>query len=160
MAIDTSTVEGWIISRAWRVSGDTSEANRRNPEPTMWLYLKDAVEDVANDITDFLPNEILEDADFTITPEPGRSIKILLFLRFMDILLNTELALGRADGIGVKFKSGMDSIESGDAAKMLKEASAVASKAYRDALNRYRLNSLTPLYDTLYDFGADNVEVN
>jgi len=157
----TTSAEGKIIHETWRRCGDNT-ANARNVSTSeMWLFLRDAVEILDDDLNGYSPTEITADSDFTISPEPTAAIKKLLILKMIEIIRESEYHAARYNGTGIRIKSGLDSIDSTKMLDELRKSWEGAEKRYVDAKNKYNLGRLSPQFDDLYDVNVTGtIDVN
>lgn len=155
--METSTVEGKIISSIWRRLGDNDPDKRRHSESEMWLWLRDAVDEVAANAISFGPNAITADSDFVISPIPNSAEINLIKLCMVSRIIDEEYTAGRYDGMGIIFASGVDKIDTSVAAKEAGKLCLSASKEYKLALAKYNMAGMSPGYDYVYTVSTGNV---
>lgn len=158
--VPDSTAEGRIINRVWRLLGDMNPDDRQHSSSEMWLWLRDAVEEVGSDLSDWSPESITEASDFTISPAPDEDQQQLLVLKMIELITASDYRELKEIG-GVTIRGGMDTIDTREAIRQARLDAEASSKAYREALLHYNLGgSASGSAVDLYSTGGELSEVN
>ena len=150
------SVETDLISDTWRGLGDINESDRRHPLSEMWLYLRDAVREVGQDLYDYSPTDITDSSDYTISPVPSTIQKILIIKKMIELIRHDEWGYGGYNGLGVNIRGGLDTIDSSRAAIEDENRYKAAQQNYQDALDRYRLANISGVAEDPYSTTITN----
>jgi len=135
-------VETKILGKCRRRIGDNTSTNYTYVDAELWLWLRDACEAVALDLTDvWTLTAITADADFTVVETITDSIGILMVSKMAEYIAEYEWKRAKRDGVGVIIKGGMDTI---DTKKLLQSY----QDTYKEAVDQYK-DDLRAYFDTL-----------
>jgi len=155
-------VETKLLGKCRRRIGDNTSTNYTYEDSELWLWLRDACEAVAVDLTDvWTLTAITADADFTVVATITDTIGILVVSKMIEFITEYEWKRSKRDGVGVIIKGGMDTIDTKKMLQDYQDAYNAAVAQYQDDLDVYfETQAMWTAKDLYTTSGSNTLTVN
>ena len=146
-----------LLGKCRRRIGDNTSTNYTYEDSELWLWLRDACEAVALDLTDvWALTSITADADFTVVVAITDPIGILIVSKMAEYIAEFEWGRAKRDGVGVVIRGGMDTIDTKTLLKHYQDTYKAAVEQYEDDLREFFDTQTSYTVKDLYATGGSN----
>lgn len=148
-------VETKLLGKCRRRIGDNTSTNYTYYDTELWLWLRDACEAVAVDLTDvWTLTAISTDADFTVVAAITDPIGIPIVSKMAELIAEYEWGRAKRDGVGVVIRGGLDTIDTKTLLIHYQDAYKTAVEQYKDDLREFFDTQATWTVKDLYATGG------